>query len=412
MPNGDLAEGKPSRRFSAPAGLAAVASLGLVALIAARALLREIPGVNSYGALADAFLHARLWIERCSELDCAAIDGKTFIIFPPLPAFVAMPFVAVFGFNGFRGFILLAGAAALASLWLWRAVFRALGVEDRHIGWLLVAIAFSSPLFQVTLRGDGVWFFAQAIGFLLMTAAVWAAAARHNLALSGLFIAGAFLCRQMALFYAPFLLVLALSAAKPAKAGAWVKGAALLLIPVAIAVLAFLAYDFARFGSPFDTGYGYIHNPGPETFIARRIAEHGLFSWRYALFNFAYLLIQGAHFEFSGPELTQLTGLDKSGAALFVTSPWLLLLFYTRSDRVLAGGVLSIGAIAGLTLLYHSNGAEQIYTQRYALDWLPIALVLMARTTKVTAFDALPALVAWGVASDALAQGLAAAYRL
>lgn len=380
------------------AGLAALAGAALLGFLLLRGGLRDA-GLNSHGALADAFLHGRLFVESCPEIDCALFQGRTYVIFPPLPALVAMPFVALFGFPGFKGFVFLGLALSALSLLAWRAIFRALGVERTDALWLLAAIAFASPLYQVTLRSDGVWFYAQTVGFLMVTLSLWAAICRGSLPLAGLFVGLAFLCRQMAIFYPLFLLFLCLPRERPlleSLRGA-VRPVLLAGIPVAAALAVYFAYNYVRFGSPTETGYAFIHNPDQTTFIWRRISETGLFSREYLLFNALYLFLQGIHFEFGGPRLTTLTGFDKAGTALLVASPWVLLAFYAQLDRVLAAGAVVVAIIAGITLFYHSNGAEQIATQRYALDWLPILLVLMVRGARPAAFAALPLLVTWGV---------------
>ncbi|KMO42581.1 hypothetical protein VQ02_02590 [Methylobacterium variabile] len=403
-------EDNRNRALAFLAGLGALALLGLLIL---RGALRD-PGLNSHGALADAFLHGRLWVESCPEIDCALFQGRTYVIFPPLPAVVALPFVAVFGFPGFKGFVLLALALAGLSLWAWHRIFRALDVEDADAFWLLAAIAFASPLFQVTLRSEGVWFYAQAVGFLMTTLSLWAVICRRSLPLAGLFVALAFLCRQMAIFYPLFLLVLAM----PREEG-WRETARRLVrpvllagIPVVAALVAYFVYNYVRFGSPTETGYAFIHNPGSTGFIWRRITEVGLFSRDYVLFNVLYLFLQGIHFEFGGPYLTQLTGLDRSGSALLVMCPWLLLAFYARLDRAFAAGAVVIAIIAGITLFYHSNGADQTATQRYALDWLPILIVLMLRAERPRAYAALPLLVTWGILANAAVTLLTSVYKV
>ncbi|ARO56812.1 hypothetical protein B2G69_23400 [Methylorubrum zatmanii] len=401
------------RRDRVLAALTALSGALLLAVLLGRGALRDA-GFNSHGALADAFLHGRLWVERCPEIDCAVFEGRTYIIFPPLPALLLTPFVALFGFPGFKGFVLLGLGLSALGLLAWSRIFRALEVERGQALWLLAALAFASPLYQVTLRSDGVWFFSQTVGFLMMTLSLWAVICRSSLPLAGLFVGLAFLCRQMAIFYPLFLLVLALPRGRPllANPASVAKSAMLAGLFVAAAIAVYCAYNAARFGSPFETGYAFIHNPGQDSFIWRRITEGGLFSRDYLLFNTLYLFLQGIHFEFGGPRLTELVGFDKAGTALLVASPWLLLAFYARLDRVVAAGAATIAVIAGITLFYHSNGAEQIATQRYALDWLPILIVLMLRGERPPAFAALPILVTWGVVANLAVVTLLALYRL
>lgn len=393
--------------------LTALSGALLLALLLGRGALRDA-GVNSHAALADAFLHGRLWVEHCPEIDCALFEGRTYIIFPPLPALLLTPFVALFGFPGFKGFVLLGLGLSALSLLAWDRIFRALEVDRRQALWLLAALAFASPLYQVTLRSDGVWFFSQTVGFLMMSLSVWAVVCRASLPLAGLFVGLAFLCRQMAIFYPLFLLVLALPRGRPllANPASLAKSALPAGLAVAAAIAVYCAYNAARFGSPFETGYAFIHNPGQESFIWRRITQGGLFSRDYLLFNTLYLFLQGTHFEFGGPRLTDLVGFDKAGTAILVASPWLLLAFYARLDRVFAAGAATIAVIGGITLFYHSNGAEQIATQRYVLDWLPILMVLMVRGERPPAFAALPLLVTWGAVANLATVALLSVYRL
>ncbi len=309
-------------------------------------------------------------------------------------------------------------ALGAIGLWAWHRILRALDVEDADALWILAAIAFASPLFQVTLRSEGVWFYAQSVAFLMTTLSLWAVICRRSLPLAGLFVALAFLCRQMAIFYPLFLLVLALPRHE-GRRGEWretardlVRPVLLAGIPVALAVVAYCAYNYARFGSPTETGYAFIHNPGSAGFIWRRIAEVGIFSRDYLLFNTLYLFLQGIHFEFGGPYLTQLTGIDRSGASVLVMGPWLLLAVYARLDRAFAAGAVVVAIIAGITLFYHSNGADQTATQRYTLDWLPILIVLMLRGERPRAFAALPLLVTWGILANAAVTLLTSFYRV
>ncbi len=406
-------DGFEARRDRVLAGVTALAGAALLALLMLRGGLKDA-GLNSHGALADAFLHGRLWIERCPEIDCALFQGRTYVIFPPLPAVVAMPFIALFGFPGFKGFVFLGLALGGLSLLAWRSILRTLGVARADALWLLAALAFASPLYQVTLRADGVWFYAQTVGFLMVSLSLWAAICRQSLPLAGLFVGLAFLCRQMAIFYPLFLLVLCLPRERPLSESlrTMVKPVLLAGIPVAAALAVYFAYNAARFGSPTETGYGFIHNPDQTSFIWHRIRETGLFSRDYLLFNTLYLFLQGLHFEFGGPGLTTLAGFDKAGTALLVASPWVLLAFYARLDRVFAAGAAVIALIAGITLFYHSNGAEQIATQRYTLDWLPILIVLMARGSRPPAFAALPLLVTWGVAANLAVLAVLAVYKV
>jgi hypothetical protein len=362
--------------------------LAFIAVLAL-AIIRELPESNSYALLAQGWLEGRFDTPICWDGDCASIDGKAYIIFPPFPGIVALPFVAIFG-TGFKYFMLISAAAFALSGWLWWQMFRQES-ETRDQALLLVAgVLFATPLIFVTLRGDHVWFFAQSIGFLLSTAALYSALVRRDVLLTGFFIALAFLSRQMTILYLPFLYVLLLD---PGQSWWKINGAAirrgltLAAFPL-LALAVYCAYNYARFGSPLETGYSFIFpasqdvSDNPAQFLRLRVRELGIFSPEYLSFNFLYMFINGPHVEFAGRYMTDLTGFDTNGASLFLVTPALFFAFMARWDRTFWFGLLTCGLILGLTLLYHSNGYSQYSAQRYALDWLPILMIFLARGVK------------------------------
>jgi hypothetical protein len=347
-------------------------------------VLHETGGTNSYAALADSWLHGRLDSDGCFQSDCAYFGGRSFIIFPPLPAVIALPFVALFG-SGFHGFLPLAVLALAASgvLW-WRIAARLTGARDLTM-LLVLVVLFATPLFFVTLRSDHVWFLAQSFGFLFTSAALYCALMSRNTLLAGLFIAASFLCRQMTILYLPFLYVLLLDEEPLFRIdGAAVKRLLALAAFPLVAIAAYMAYNYARFSAPMETGYSYLYNdPGHVSqFIAHRVLELGLFSPHYLLFNVVYMFLAGPHVEFTGRYMTEFAGFDTNGASLFLVTPLLLVAFLARWERSFWFGLATCAVILGLTLLYHSNGYSQYSAQRYALDWLPILLIFVARGMK------------------------------
>ncbi|WP_323015345.1 hypothetical protein [Devosia sp.] len=359
--------------------LAVLAAFGL-------AMLAEQPLSNSYVQLAQGWLEGRFDTDLCVDGDCALFDGKTYIIFPPMPGVIALPFVALFG-PGFAGFTLLAVLAFLASGWLWWRIFSQQS-GSRDIALLLVCVVlFASPLAFVTLRGDHVWFFAQSWGFLFATAALYFALVKPNALLVGLFIGMAFLCRQMTILYLPVLYVLMLDKDRAWFTIDWAairRVMALSAFPL-VAIAVYFAYNAARFGSPLETGYSYIFplewESGADValFLRDRVRDLGIFSDQYFLFNFVYMFIAGPHVEFGGKYLTEMLSFDINGASLFLVTPALFFALLAPWNRDFWFAMGTVALILGLTLFYHSNGFSQYSAQRYALDWLPILLVLLAR---------------------------------
>ena len=94
------------------------------------------------------------------------------------------------------------------------------------------------------------------------------------------------------------------------------------------------------------------------------------------------MFLAGPHVDFTGRYMTEFAGFDTNGASLFLVTPLLLVAFLARWDRSFWFGLATCAVILGLTLFYHSNGYSQYSAQRYALDWLPILLIFVARGMK------------------------------
>ena len=386
--------------------------LSFAVLLAAGLAMRmvgEAGMTNSYALLADAFLHGRLDITQCVDIDCAFYNDQYFVVFPPGPALIAMPFVAIFGV-GFAGFVALTSVMTAGSMLVWWRILARLRVERMTATWILIALAFGTPIYYVTARGDGVWFLAQATGFLFITLALWAAIERRSLFLIGSFLAFAFLCRQLTILIAPFVFALYLRdderlfTFRPQR----LFDIAKLLLPIAVAIGAYMIYNYVRFGAPLDTGYAYIGLDSPErTFIFQRAQEIGLFSPDYFLFNLFYLFFPGFHVEFAAPLMVDISGMDRMGTSILAASPFVLMAVFVKWRRPMVVGALTAAAMIGVMLLYHSNGFSQYNVQRYVLDWLPIVIYALALTIRGGLRPAFAVLVTYAVGLNLVTAAVA-----
>lgn len=360
-------------------GLALLLSLVLLGGLGLH-ILGEEPETNSYALLAEAYLNGSFSGDRCFDGDCADFEGRLYVIFPPVPAVIATPFVAAFGVD-FAGFAVLGALASAVALVLWWRIFALLGLDNRLSAWLLLALAFGSPLYYATIRSDQVWFYAQAIAFMLVTIAIYEVVRGGRLWIAGLSIGAAFLSRQMSILYLPFLFALALKPGEPliSLRKPHIVRALQLGLPVLGAVGLYLAYNQLRFGNPLDTGYAYIASPGESGgWISKRIGEIGLFSLQYFFFNVFHLFVEGFHLAFGGRHVLEPLGVNPMGASVFAASPFVLLAFFAPVNRTTMIGLVTVAAMIVPVLFYHSNGYSQHNVQRYVLDWLPIVLYALA----------------------------------
>jgi hypothetical protein len=410
LARGCLVSESIAQRRGAVLSLAIAAAAALLLLVLLVRMATEAGGTNAYALIAESFLTGTPWASTCYGADCGFKDGHHYIVFPPLPGVIAMPLVALFGVAT-AGFLPIGTLAAAIGLLIWSRIFTRLGLDPRLRAWLLVAVAFASPLTYVTLRTEGLWFFAQAIAFPLVALAIDSALA-GRLVLAGSAIAAAFLCRQMSLAYAPLLLLLTLDPQDRLLhiERERVVRALRLGLPILAGLAAYFLYNAWRFGDPFETGYRYIQFD-EGSLLRGRVDQYGLWNAAYVPFNAIYLLLQGFHVEFAPPDRLSLAGLDPAGTSILSASPWLLFLFFTpvRRHTVLCG--LIIVALATLLLFYHSNGFSQYNTQRYALDWLPAALLMLAAALRPDHLPVLRLLIGWGVVLNAATVAILALTR-
>jgi hypothetical protein len=135
-----------------------------------------------------------------------------------------------------------------------------------------------------------------------------------------------------------------------------------------------LAYNWARMGNPLDTGYERVI----IAITPPHMLPHGVFSPEYLLRNLhAYFL--------SGPE--RMAGFPYFRPSQFQMSMLLVfpaLFLIPLADWRQRKNWLVMGAIASMMavyLVYYWTGATQ-FGMRYAMDWLPLAMVLIASAGK------------------------------
>lgn len=198
--------------------------------------------------------------------------------------------------------------------------------------------------------------------------------------MTGLWLGLGFLARAPVLFAFPLSLALGLEQGRDLR---WkIRFLLLFALGVAPALLGQAAYNWARFGNTLELGYRWMNSPG---LLLERQATWGQFSLHFLPENLYTLLIR--------PPLVSLTPLhvepDPWGMGLLFTCPALLLALPTlrrtrgfaptmgRRASLRLGLWLSIALVQMPALLYFSTGSYQ-FGYRFALDWLPLGLLLVA----------------------------------
>lgn len=333
-----------------------------------------------FNYLADAFLHGQLYLRLLppSLHDLSFFNGRYYLYWPPIPAIVLMPFVAIFGvgFSDVFFNVILASANVATIAALLRAADRkgliAIGANYRAS--LVFFFAFGTVHVVLTLFGK-VCFTAQLLGFLLVALA-YLCALELNGAISflavGIFMAWAMLTRNHLLFTGiwPAYYLLAKNWGNRPKMYGYVI---LALLPPLIMGLLFLDYNFARFGNIFEPGLSYQRI---APLLLADYQKYGAFNVHFLPVNFYYQYIYypiPSLFRFS-PDLLM-------GGSLFLLSPVFFFafrgIFRERDNLDVLMLTISILATSIPILLLNGTGWVQ-YGPRYTLDFTVPLLLLTA----------------------------------
>ncbi len=347
-----------------------------------------------YTMAADAVWQGHLYIsytpDKVNLIDMIPYQGHYYLQWGPLPILFHLA-AQVVGLNlSDRVASLLAG---LISAWLFLEI--TLDLRRRHLPdvpkslcrWFVFAFALATPTALVAWRGTvynesiaiaAVGVLAAFLAFLYYErerSPRWAV-------LSGVAIGGAFLTRATVVLYAvPFFLALAAANWMTHRnVGKLFRHLAVFSLPILVAGLAQMAYNQARFGSPFDFGLQYKPESvteGFKTFSLVRVPEnlgHYIFSLPKPSADFPWL-------DHTGWEPRVHTTFAEGTSSILLASPFLLLVVLVV--RILRRGSGSWNDLKTAAALATGAGLMQFSvmlcfasaSRRYMHDCLPLLTV-------------------------------------
>lgn len=346
------------------------------------------PDVAYFNHLANAFLQGRLYLAApLSTHDLTLFQGEWYVPFPPLPALLMLPWVAIMGLETLNTvfFVALFGALNVALIFLVltglaRRQWTQLSTIDNL--WLTLLFALSSVHWYMATLGS-VWFVAQICTVTFVALAVWLAIEQRSPWLVGMALALAMAARPTVLFTWPlFVGIAATHLSSNDQRCTW---SALLrwvlpsVVPMIGVMVALLLYNWARFGNLFDFGY-LTENVAEE--LAPNLRRYGQFHLHYLPKNFWAMWLAGpqwnAELNFWKP--------DPEGMSLLLTTPALIYLARARQRSwLVVGGWIAFGLLLIPLLLYYNTGWWQ-FGYRFSLDFMTPVMVLLALAahTRVT----------------------------
>ena len=319
---------------------------------------------------------------------------RFYVSFPPLPAAVILPAVAIFGTDlpDRLFWALLAGFAPMFLFLLLRRLREAgRSLRTRREDLLLtILFAFGTVYYFVSVQGT-VWFSAHVLASsLLFLYLLFGLDARRPL-LAGLMLGLAFWTRPTTALLCVFFAIEALAASRapdrPAPAPdatSWdrlreflaavrwrpaLRSGLLFAAPILVIGALAMWMNHARFGDPMEFGHTYL-----QVRWRPRIERWGLFNYHYFAKNLAI-------FTAGLPWLSQLPPflkISRHGLALWFTTPNLLLaLWPRRSSTTQVALWVAILPVALINLAYQNSGWVQ-FGYRFALDYMPLLMLLLA----------------------------------
>jgi len=307
---------------------------------------------------------------------------RWYVSFPPFPAAVMLPFVAVNGYQLNDTSLTVAVAAlALAAFYSLLRRLSESGESPRQ-RWenvtLTALLGFGTVFFYCSIRGE-VWFTAEVMGVAFTCWYVRHSVGARRPLLAGLFYSMAVLTRTPLLFAGVFFAMEAVCPGpdrmaqlralrqhwrEPLRKLAWfASGAAPLALAAAV-------LNAVRFGSPGEFGHRFLYNNRVNADIDR----FGLFSLEYLPRNLDAALLKLPIVRLDPFRLDY----DPHGLSLLLTLPVLLLVLLPKEKRRLQWPLWAAVALCALPGLAYQNTGYVQFGFRFSLDWTPYVILLLA----------------------------------
>lgn len=339
-----------------------------------------IPGGDHFVYLADSFRQGRFDLSYIpdSYVDVFEHEGKKYLNFLPVPGIILLPLALVFKTSFTQLPICqLIGALNVVLFWI---LLRTIKTRTLTAVFVTLFFGFGTVHWFAADLGTA-WYLAHITAVFFLLISLIMLFSKKSLIIVGLFFSAAFLSRGLIIFAAPFLPLIAQPDIK-IFSKRYLSSLLLLFFGFAPLLLFDFYYNYARFGSIFNTGFGpvydfYIHSSLPYTYlrtvVPKDFPHFGLFDVRNIPLHIHAMLLSGPepsrHFPFFKP--------SAYGLSLIFTSPFILRLFWLRFTRQMFFLVMAAASIMSVTFFYFAQGWAQ-FGYRYALDFLPFVILAIA----------------------------------
>lgn len=334
---------------------------------------------NYYVRLADAFLNGRLYLTEnpswLNELVPNPSGPGYYMVYPPLPAFLMTPVVAIFGLQTDQTLIsLFVGSATviLAYIVAKDVTKKPENKENKYQSkciWAAIMLGFGTIFWWLGSTGS-VWLIAQVFSVFFLLGAIHEAFNKARPLIMGLLVGASFWCRLPTILGIFFFAGLIISRQQAQNWKTKFRMSMPSLIKLAIGVGIFvvfdMAYNYVRFGTPFDVAYWMIPGILDEPWF-----NLGLFNLSYIPQNLTPFLTGLPTFTSTAPYMIA----PLSGLAIWFTTPAFIFSLKSKiKDTATLPAWIAIFAIAFVIFTKGLSGWGFGY--RYAVDFYPFLYIL------------------------------------
>jgi hypothetical protein len=320
--------------------------------------------------LAASFLEGKLYLTDnppwLNEL--IPVYGVYFVVYPPMPAVLAVPFVFIFGHNFSQTiFSILVGSVNVVLVYL-----LGLRLKFGHKTAILVSLFFGFGTNHWYLASVGsAWYIAHVVAIFFLLLALIEAFGKERLLLIGLLFGASFWARTPIIFTVGFFVFFFRKQFWPLNAKNILN-----VLKFGGGIGAFVAFDawynFIRFSSwnvlaPYEMIPGVKDDP---------IFEKGFMSISYIPRHLKAMFLDLPTLRGTWPYIIP----SLYSLAIWVTSPWVLLLFLTvrkaKRNWIVLCALAAIIPTLFVIMLWGGVGFTQ-FGYRFAQDFMPFLLIIL-----------------------------------
>jgi len=317
--------------------------------------------------LADAFIHFRLYLlENPRWLnELIPIGGRYYVVYPPMPAVLLIPFVAIFG-NGFSQttFSILLGS--INPMILYNTLKKA-KIGTRTTLLATIFFAFGTNHWFLSSVGSA-WYLAHIVAVFFLLLAIRETFGKQRLFLIGLSLGASYWSRSTVIFTLPFFIFFMKEKFWPIN-----KKSILNLAKLGLGIGFFVfmdgLYNYLRFSntSPLSP---YSNIPKSQR---TESLKNGFMSLKNIPMQLDAMLMRLPHFQSSWPYMIP----SLYSLAIWFTSPAIFFAFRAKKSVLMIASWLAIIPTLFVISLWVVVGYSQ-FGYRFAQDFMPFIIILVA----------------------------------